>query len=500
MQQQAPINDIAVLGLGVMGSSLSLNLMDHGFRVAGIDLNTLLVEKLDARAAAEMPGFFSRYDDVAALLASLKLPRRVILSVPAGKAVDGAIESLLAAGLETDDIVIDTGNSLWTDSNRRTEHYEGRCQFFSTAVSGGEEGARFGPSLMASGSQGVWQYLVPMMEAISAKIDTNGKDHPSKFDGEPCAAYIGPKGSGHYVKMVHNGIEYADMQLICDGYQFMKEALGLSNSDIGQIFERWNKGALNSYLMEISADILQQQDPATGKDFVDVVLDKAGQKGTGLWTALDSLEAAIAAPTIVQAVMSRGISSQKDLRLSLAGLYPSAQHSSYSESEKNKLIDALEQAVYCSKICAYAQGFALMAETANQQNWTLDFSAIAKIWRGGCIIRAGFLTHISDAYQQNASLEHLLQSEYFQQQIKTGLSGWRELVAQISVTGVAAPALSASLSYFDSLRSGCLSANLIQAQRDYFGAHSYRRIDRPESESYHLNWAESPRAEVKISD
>lgn len=497
---QPPINDIAVLGLGVMGASLSLNLMDHGFHVAGIDLNRSLIDQLSERAAAEMPGLFSSYDDVPALIASLKLPRRIILSVPAGKAVDGAIESLLAAGLDKDDIVIDTGNSLWTDSNRRNEDYQGRCRFFSTAVSGGEEGARFGPSLMASGSEDVWQYIAPMMEAISAKIDADGKDHPSKLDGEPCAAYIGPKGSGHYVKMVHNGIEYADMQLICDAYQFMKEALGLTNTEIGQIFERWNQGSLNSYLMEISADILQQQDPVTGNDFVDVVLDKAGQKGTGLWTALDSLEAAIAAPTIVQAVMSRGMSSQKDLRLIIAGLYPSAPRPSYSETDKARLIEALEQAVYCSKVCAYAQGFALMAETAKQQSWTLDFSAIAKIWRGGCIIRAGFLTYISDAYQQNASLAHLLQSEYFQQQINEGVSDWRELVAQISVTGVAAPALSASLSYFDSLRSGQLSANLIQAQRDYFGAHSYRRVDRPESESYHLNWAETPRTEVKVGD
>jgi len=489
-------SDIALIGMGVMGKSLALNLLDHGFRVTGYDTDQKRMEIAQEAANRLENAHFITSSDLKVVLDSLVTPRVIALSVPAGNTVDVVIDALLENGLSPEDIVIDTGNSLWTDSIFRTEQYSGRLHFFSTAVSGGEEGARFGPSLMASGNAAVWHHVEPMWHAISAKIDTNGKAQDSLASGEPCAAYIGPAGSGHYVKMVHNGIEYADMQLICEAYQILKDIAGLSSMEIGKIFEQWNQGVLNSYLMEISADILQQQDPVTGAPLVDVILDKAGSKGTGLWTALNSLEVASAAPTIIQAVVSRAISSQRGLRQSLSESYAVEPKTADFEN-KTDLINHLHDALFCSKICAYAQGFALMSETATQQSWTLNFSEIARIWRGGCIIRAAFLQTISDTFEQTPNLIHLLLAPSFQDEIKSRLSNWRLLCAEVCIQGVAAPAILSSLSYFDAITANQSPANLLQAQRDFFGAHTYRRTDQPEDQSFHIKWADHPRQQVK---
>ena len=490
-------SNIAIIGMGVMGKSLALNLLDHGFRVSGFDTSEKRLNIARETASQQNKSDFHACSDIKSLLNSLVTPRVIALSIPAGNAVDSVIEQLLSEGLSSEDIVIDTGNSLWTDSISRSDLYAGRLNIFSTAVSGGEEGARFGPSLMASGDPDVWKYVEPMWLAISAKINPEGKDLPSLETGEPCAAYIGPSGSGHYVKMVHNGIEYADMQLICEAFQILKDIAGLSSNEIGKVFEQWNSGVLNSYLMEISADILQQIDPVTGAPLVDVIQDVAGQKGTGLWTALNSLETASAAPTIVQAVISRAISSQKALRMQLSDSYQ-IDRKPIDSSKKDVLINQLHDALYSSKICAYAQGFALMAETAKQQNWSLNFSNIAKIWRGGCIIRAAFLQTIADTFEKTPDLKHLLLAPFFQKEITSRLNHWRQLSAETCLQGVAAPAILSSLSYFDSMIAEQCPANLLQAQRDYFGAHTYRRKDQPQDQSFHINWANHPRDQEKV--
>jgi 6-phosphogluconate dehydrogenase len=490
------VADIALIGLGVMGKSLTLNLLDNGFCVSGYDANPSTTDRA-RQAIAEERDFTQRYlscDDLTTLIQSLKTPRIVALSVPAGKVVDLVIEQLLEHGLHSDDIVIDTGNSLWTDSIRRAELYRGQCRFFTTAVSGGEQGARFGASLMASGDVDVWQQVLPMWRAISAKIDPQGLALPALASGEPCAAFIGPSGSGHFVKMVHNGIEYADMQLICEAYQLLKDIGGMSCAEIGQVFARWNEGTLNSYLLEISADILQQTDPASGKALVEMIRDQAGQKGTGLWTATHALESGSPALTIVQAVSSRASSAQASVRLNLAKLFPGIGK---QQDNSQDFIDAVEDALYCAKICAYAQGFSLMAITAREQKWSLNFAEIARIWRGGCIIRAAFLQSIAAAYDRQADLPNLLADNFFRQEIGKRQQKWRSVAARICEQGVAAPATLSALSYFDSMTEAVCSANLLQAQRDYFGAHSYQRIDQDEGKLFHFNWSDAVRSETE---
>ncbi|MGL5358326.1 MAG: NADP-dependent phosphogluconate dehydrogenase, partial [Shewanella sp.] len=343
--------------------------------------------------------------DLRQMLESLKKPRRLVLSVPAGAAVDGVCSALIAAGIEADDIVIDTGNSLWTDTVEREARYQGQFIFFSSAVSGGEVGARFGPSLMPSGDPQAWPHIAPIWHAIAAKVDANTGLPIERFEpgnpvteGEACTAYIGPAGAGHYVKMVHNGIEYADMQLICEAYQLLHSGLGMSGLEIAAVFERWNQGRLNSYLLGISSEVLTQADPLTGKPLVEMILDKAGQKGTGLWTAVSSLQLGCPAPTIAEAVYARAVSTQKSLRGLLSQQLQGPSAPSLTASQKTELIDALESALYCAKVCCYAQGFQLMAMTAKEQHWQLDFGQIAKIWRAGCIIRASFLQSITQAY------------------------------------------------------------------------------------------------------
>ena len=499
-QSSMPQSSIAMIGLGVMGKSLALNLLDQGFNVTGFDISEAHRERAESEAKelaqkADKGSFF-KADDLNQVLDSLVKPRVIALSVPAGSIVEAVIDDLLAAGLEQDDIVIDTGNSLWTDTEARELKYRGKLRFFSTAVSGGEVGARTGPALMASGDKEAWNYVQPMWEAISAKVDENGLPVGQFEKGEPCAAYLGHAGAGHYVKMVHNGIEYADMQLICEVYHFMSDVLAMSAQEIGEVFAKWNQGVLNSYLMEISADILQTLDPTTQKPFVEVVLDKAGQKGTGLWTAVNSLQEGAPAPTIAQAVFARAQSSQKAVRVQGAKVLQTHVQPNCGKA-KQETIDELHDALYCAKLSVYAQGFDLMKATSIKEGWDLDFAHIGKIWRAGCIIRAVFLQDITKAYQSDAELSNLLFANRFVEEVHERSCGWRAVVANSALTGVPMPAISSALGYFDSLRCEVLPANLLQAQRDYFGSHTYSRIDSDEQNKFHITWSETPRTEVE---
>ena len=501
--------DIGFIGLGVMGSNLTMNLVDHGYRVACFDLDQHKVDAIlvkdaserDANAEPRVEGC-SSYTE---LLSKLKAPHLIILSVPAGDPVDHVCNHLIDAGIHADDIVVDTGNSLWTDSVAREEQYKGKFIFFSTAVSGGEVGARFGSALMPSGNPYAWTRIEPVLKAIAAKVDPEtGKPLesfvPGKpiLEGEPCATYIGPVGAGHYVKMVHNGIEYADMQLICETYHVMREALQMSPSDIAAVFRRWNEGKLNSYLMEISAEVLDQLDPDTKQPLVDVILDRAGQKGTGLWTAVSALQVGSPAQTITSAVFARSISSLKDERVAASKVLSGPEPVVHSDEQKEDIINKLEQALYCSKICAYAQGFQLMAIAAKEHGWQLEFGEIAKIWRAGCIIRAVFLQSISKAYENNEELSNLLMDPFFAEQISEFQSDWRQSIAQATIAGVPCPAMMSSLSYYDSYRTAVLPANLLQGQRDFFGAHTYQRVDKPAGKKYHLEWSDPQRPQTSI--
>jgi 6-phosphogluconate dehydrogenase len=494
-------SNIAMIGLGVMGKSLALNLLDHGFNVTGFDIDEAnrqrAVSEADLVSCIASTGQFVAASNLSELLKTLEKPRVIALSVPAGEIVDKVIDDLLIAGIDSEDIVIDTGNSLWTDSERRETHYQGKLRFFSTAVSGGEVGARTGPALMASGDPAAWEYVRPMWEAIAAKVDEKGLPVGQFEQGESCAAYLGPAGAGHYVKMVHNGIEYADMQLICEAFHFMFDVLEMSAREISAVFSSWNKGVLNSYLMEISAEILQTEDPVTGKPFVDVVLDKAGQKGTGLWTAVNSLQMGAPAPTIAQAVFARAQSAQKQLRVNAEQVLKT--HTKPAGGfDKKAMLDELHDALYCAKLVVYAQGFDLLKTTSVEEGWNLDFGDIAKIWRAGCIIRAIFLQDITKAYQNEPELEHLLFADVFIEQIAQRSCGWRSSVSNAAIHGVPVPAISSALSYFDSLRCGVLPANLLQAQRDYFGAHTYSRVDKPEDEKFHLTWSEPNKTQLTV--
>ncbi|MGL4936585.1 NADP-dependent phosphogluconate dehydrogenase [Shewanella sp.] len=506
MQNHNNLNDIGVIGLGVMGKNLALNIADHHYRVSAFDLDPVKVQGLVTQEQQERAGQASRIlgcADLRHMLDTLQKPRILVVSVPAGAAVDGVCSALIAAGIETDDIVIDTGNSLWTDTIAREARYQHQFIFFSSAVSGGEVGARFGPSLMPSGDPKAWQHVAPIWHAIAAKVDAKTGLPIERFEpgnpvteGEPCAAYIGPAGAGHYVKMVHNGIEYADMQLICEAYQLLHAGLGMSALEVAAVFERWNQGRLNSYLLGISSEVLKQADPLTGKPLVDMILDTAGQKGTGLWTAVSSLQLGCPAPTIAEAVYARAVSTQKSLRGLLSQQLQGPRALTLTTSQQADLINALESALYCAKVCCYAQGFQLMAMTAKEQHWQLDFGQIAKIWRAGCIIRAGFLQSITQAYAADPELSHLLLAEGFTQELSEQQPLWRQAVVAAVMQGIAVPCISSALAYYDSYRCDTLPANLLQAQRDYFGAHSFERIDRPAGEHYHLDW---PAAERTLS-
>ena len=425
--------------------------------------------------------------------------------VKAGAAVDALVQQLIAAGAEKDDLIVDCGNSQWTDTIRREKAYAGQCRFFGSGVSGGEIGARFGPSLMPGGDGSAWKHLEPIWNAISAKIDaTTGKPIETAEPGRPvaggipCSAYIGENGAGHYVKMIHNGIEYIDMQLIGEAYFLLRSLLGSQPDELAQVFARWNDGDLDSYLIHITADILRQRDPQHAEGFlVDAILDTAQQKGTGKWTSINALDMGVPANSIAEAVFARCLSALKTERVEaskhLAG--PDYRY----EGDREDLIQAVHGALYCSKICAYAQGFQLMRAAQTEYGWKLDLGTIASIWRGGCIIRARFLQKITDAYRRDAELVNLLLDPYFSEQIHLNQSRWRRIVALSAQAGVAAPAFMSALAYYDGYRAGQLPANLLQAQRDYFGAHTYERTDQPRGAVFHLEWSKPNRPESKIS-
>jgi 6-phosphogluconate dehydrogenase len=491
--------DIGLIGLAVMGENLALNIADHGFKCAVYNRTTETMRKfIEREKHPNLIGCETMKD----LVAAVKRPRKFIILVKAGPAVDAVTKELIDAGIASDDIVVDCGNSLWTDTIRRERDYAAQCKFFGSGVSGGELGARFGPSLMPGGDPESWKHLKPIWEAVAAKVDPKtGKPienyAPRKpvTGGVPCTAYIGPNGAGHYVKMVHNGIEYIDMQLICEAYTLMQNLLGMKPPEMSKVLAQWNEGDLDSYLIQITADILQQRDPIHKDGYlVDHVLDAAGQKGTGKWTSVNALDMGIPANAISEAVFARCLSALKEERVTASKVLAGPSAPSSQQLTTNEIRDAL----YCSKICAYAQGFQLMREAQKEYKWKLNFAEIAAIWRGGCIIRARFLQKITDAYTKNAGLVNLLLDPYFNEQIKKAQSNWRKIAALAATNGIAAPAFMSALAYYDGYRSERLPANLLQAQRDYFGAHTYERIDQPRGHFFHLDWPEPGRPQIAI--
>ncbi len=497
--------DIGLVGLAVMGQNLALNIADHGYTIAVFNRNPKKMQEFIAHCEKNEPSSARvvGFEAMADFVRNIKRPRKIILLVKAGEATDATIEALLPH-MEAGDIVIDGGNAHWNDTTRREKRLSALgFAFIGSGVSGGETGARFGPSLMPSGTFEAWQSLEPIWRDIAAKVDpetgiplegaTPGKPVTG---GVPCTAYVGPNGAGHYVKMVHNGIEYIDMQLICEAYWLMKNLLGMDAGEIGRIFEDWNKGELSSFLIEITGDILQQKDPDSDGYLVDQVLDTAGQKGTGQWTASNSLKLGIPANAIAEAVYARALSALKDERVAASRLLQGPVIK--QESDRAALIEAIRNALYCSKICAYAQGFQLMAEAQHEYDWHLDFGTIAQLWQGGCIIRAGFLRKITDAYRRNAGLKNLMLDSYFLNALHEGQSKWRQAVALAVSNGISVPAFSSALAYYDGYRSATLSANLLQAQRDYFGAHTYERTDKPRGQFFHLDWSSVERKQSMV--
>jgi 6-phosphogluconate dehydrogenase len=488
-----------------MGQNLALNIADHGYDIAVYNRNPERSREFKAHCEQHEPSSsrLTPYEDMAEFVRAIKRPRKIVLLVKAGKPTDATIDALLPH-LEAGDIIIDGGNALWTDTIRREKHLRGLgFEFIGSGVSGGETGARFGPSLMPGGSRESWASLEPIWRDIASKVDpATGKPLEGAAPGKPvkggvpCTAYIGTDGAGHYVKMVHNGIEYIDMQLICEAYWLMKNLLGMRSDEISATFREWNEGDLSSFLVEITADILQQKDPAGGGFIVDKVLDAAGQKGTGMWTASNALELGSPASAIAEAVYARALSALKEERMEASKVLqgPALKQ----ETGRAELITAIRDALYCSKICAYAQGFQLMAEAQTEYGWKLDFGTIAQIWRGGCIIRARFLQKITDAYNRAPGLKNLMLDEYFTKALHGAQRNWREVIALAVRNGIPVPAFGSSLAYFDGYRSASLPANLLQAQRDFFGAHTYERVDQPRGQFFHLDWSGETRAQHKV--
>ena len=465
--------DIGLIGLGVMGSSLALNMESNGFTVAVHNRTTPQIDNLvnNRSQNKKIIGF----ENLNEFVNSIKKPRKIMLMVVAGSVVDDYIQKLIPL-LNQGDIIIDGGNSHYPDTSRRTEELESiGFKFVGAGVSGGEEGALKGPSIMPGGSRSAWPEVKNIFKKISAKVG----------DNEPCCEWIGEGGSGHFVKMVHNGIEYGDMQLICEAYQVMKDVLGMSNDEMHKTFKEWNEGELNSYLIEITADILKFKEK-DGSYLVDNILDTAGQKGTGKWTASVALDLGSPLTLIGEAVFSRYLSSIKDERVE-ASKQLSGPSINFS-GDKAKALDDIHDALYASKIVSYAQGYTLLADAAKEFNWNLNYGAIALMWRGGCIIRSAFLTKIKDAYDNNSSLKNLLLDPFFKDKINQSQDGWRRIVSIAIANGVPVPAMTSSLSYFDGYRNDRLPANLLQAQRDYFGAHTYERVDGNKGEFFHTEW------------
>ncbi len=465
--------NIGLIGLAVMGQNLVLNLERNGYTVAVFNRTTAVTDDF----VGQHPGKkLLATRTLAEFVASLERPRRILIMVKAGSAVDAVIDGLLPL-LEPGDLIMDGGNSYYADTNRRSDALTARgFQFMGVGVSGGEEGALWGPSIMPGGSADAWALVAEMLKAIAAK---------AAEDGKPCVTYLGPRSAGHYVKMVHNGIEYGDMQLIAEAYHILHQALGLEASELAAIFDEWNQGELDSYLIGITAQIFRKIDELTGKPLVDQVLDAAQQKGTGKWTSQDSFEIGAAVPTIHSAVVERILSSIKPERLAAAQLLPGP--TTTYEGSRATLIDSVRQALYASKISAYAQGMAMLRIASKEYGYDLKLGEVASIWRGGCIIRARFLNHITAAYTRDADLPNLLLDPDFTQAVAQRLPAWRFVVRTAVGLGIPAPAFSASLAYYDSYRSARLPANLIQAQRDLFGAHTYERVDM--AGSFHSDWA-----------
>lgn len=457
---------IGLIGLAVMGQNLVLNLERNGYTVAVYNRTTATMQKF----VDEHPGKrLIPCTDLESLVASLERPRKVLIMVQAGCPVDAVIDGLSKL-LEPGDLIMDGGNSHFPDTERRSrEVTEKGLLFMGVGISGGEEGALWGPSIMPGGPRETWELVRPMLEAISAKAPE---------DGKPCVTYLGPRGAGHYVKMVHNGIEYGDMQLIAEAYDVLQRALGLTAPELADIFDDWNRGELDSFLIEITAKIFRRVDEETGTPLVDLVLDKAAQKGTGKWTSQDALDVGAPIPTINSAVVGRIMSSLKEERVAASKVLPGHAASRY-DGHKAQLIDAVRQALYASKISAYAQGMALLRIAGAEYGYELNLAEVAAIWRGGCIIRARFLNRITDAFVRNPDLPNLLLDEELGRAVADRLPAWRHVVQSAVGLGIPAPAFSVSLAYYDSYRSPRLPANLIQAQRDFFGAHTYERVDKP---------------------
>jgi 6-phosphogluconate dehydrogenase len=463
--------DFGLIGLAVMGQNLVLNIEERGSSVAVYNRTAARTKEFMA-GEAKGKNILATYS-IEEFMAALKRPRRIMLMVKAGAPVDEFI-AVLVPHLEKGDLILDGGNSFFMDTMRRNKMLaEKGFLYIGTGVSGGEEGARHGPSIMPGGQKEAYDLVAPVLTKIAAQVS-----------GEPCCTYIGPDGAGHYVKMVHNGIEYGDMQLISEAYYIMKNALGLSAQELHEIFSEWDTGPLNSYLIEITRDIFARKDEETGQPLVEMILDKAGQKGTGKWASQNALDLGISVPTITEAVFARCISAIKEERAAAAKVL-SGPDPKY-KGDKKQFIEAIRQALYASKICSYAQGFALMKEAGKEYKWDLRFGDLAKIWRGGCIIRAQFLHRITEAYERNPNLANLMLDPFFKDILESSQEQWRHVIATASQLGLPIPAFSTALAYFDSYRRERLPANLIQAQRDYFGAHTYERVDKPGT--FHTEW------------
>jgi len=466
--------DIGLIGLAVMGQNLVLNMNDHGYKVAVFNRT---VSKVDDFLANEAKGTaVVGSHSISELTSLLKTPRRVMLMVKAGGTVDQMIEQV-TPHLEAGDIIIDGGNSLFTDSNRRTQELAAKgILFIGTGVSGGEEGARRGPSIMPGGNPAAWPHVKEIFQAISAKVE----------DGTPCCDWVGENGAGHYVKMVHNGIEYGDMQLICEAYDLLQRGLGLSADELHEVFTDWNKGELDSYLIEISSHIFALKDE-DGQPLVDKILDTAGQKGTGKWTVFSSLDLGQPVTLIGESVFARCLSALKEERMAASKILQGPEETTLAV-DRSAFIEDVRRALYCSKMVSYAQGYMLLKAAAKENGWNLNMGGIALMWRGGCIIRSRFLSKIKEAFDKNPEIENLLLDSFFSGALNQYQASWRKALVHAVELGVPTPAFSTALAFFDGYRTGRLPANLLQAQRDYFGAHTYERIDKPRGEFFHTNW------------
>jgi 6-phosphogluconate dehydrogenase len=474
MATTAKTADIGLIGLAVMGENLVLNMESHGFTVAVFNRTT---SKVDAFIAGRAKGKkIVGTHSVEELATALKSPRKIMIMVKAGSAVDDVINELVPL-LEPGDILIDGGNSNYEDTTRRTRELKAKgLLFIGTGVSGGEEGALKGPSIMPGGDPAAWPHVKPIFQAIAAKV----------ADGTPCCDWVGPEGAGHYVKMVHNGIEYGDMQLICEAYHLMRVMLGMETAAIHDAFDRWNKGPLDSYLIEITRDILGYVDPETKRPMVDLILDSAGQKGTGKWTVISACDLGVPLTLIGEAVFARCLSAQKDERVAASKVLKGPTTTTGLVQKAS--VDDIEQALYASKIVSYAQGFALMDAMGRESKWEFNKGGVALMWRGGCIIRSAFLGKIKEAFDKDPKLANVLLDLYFRGEIERCQDGWRRTTAAALLHGTPAPAMTSALAYYDGYRSERLPANLLQAQRDYFGAHTYERVDRPRGQFFHTNW------------